>query len=88
MQTTTIPVAQKDDKKPFSTATAQATTIPKATPSMLPRGSSANVAAKKDGKIWGKGDGKLEQPGQATIDREKIRETCRRLRWPTSAWTS
>jgi hypothetical protein len=77
MQTTMIPAAKKDDKKPFSTATAQATTIPKATPSMLPRESgSAKVEPKKDvnGKIWGKGDGKVEQPGQATIDREKIRK--------------
>ncbi len=94
--------AKKDEKLPFSTATAQTTATPKTAPLAIPTGAElakkesisesktepkapavpdavSKDAPKKDGfdwrKMWGKQpDSKVEQPGQATVDREKVRK--------------
>ncbi|MCI0684543.1 MAG: HEAT repeat domain-containing protein [Gemmataceae bacterium] len=86
--------AKREVRKPFSTATAQATATPRTSPLVMPsdveqvrqeaKSGAKNdavkpAATKQDGadwrKMWGKrGDGTVEQPGLATLDREKIRK--------------
>lgn len=82
-------IAKKEEKLPFSTATAQTTPTPKTSPLAIPgvdakkkddaKTTSVAEAAKKDSgdyrKMWGnQPDSKLEQPGLATVDREKVRK--------------